>query len=720
MTTRRLSGASSAGSNGMGPMIEAYDAFKKKHMQQNKEIIHKNSVLSKSNSELERTVTSLRAERLALKGSLFHLECENSNLRTRLQQTESQLNEAREAASAGTSPWDHEQLQMTQRLYVNALAALQALGAGLPTCSSPMSDEASDVPSSPPPIPNSTILHPRLSTVTASSSSSSSGDLNRNVTVSRRGSNVERAPRPSSIILQRNPDLSHISEGGEQSHFNDDEEDDSGDEAPMQSAWKGTVLDGSVRRRISDLHLKPRALASPSVTRPPTPIFVTPPTSSPLSTPLATLSETTTTTSSAQLSASTSAPTARPVPSKARSMNSAPPAARSAHANTSSFSQQKPARRVSGIVKAPTPQPQPGQLGSVRSDSAAGVAATSTTTGPSGKRTSIVGQLGRKSVWMSTSTATASSASSNGGKKSNEEDDYWNERKTLLKLESLGPKEMLAVVGSRRRTSTLAASGPKTSASSAPDKDTSTASSALASASEDEDRVGESISTQLVKHQKRYEDEESSNEVNDQSSDEEFVPSKKLVEAAMAKARGKRRATRAGSQEVEQEQEQEYDYEQDSNFGSALMSSASQPAAHRGMPSSSAPSVLQSNMMLANGGNEEGDAGGRRARKSVNYALPKLNTKMRRPEDYVPVINTHPRKSHRPSVASASGAPSNILRTKSSLTSLRGRASMANSENEAMSDLDEEDSLPSRNEKDGPLKGSTGGAVNARRHTLMA
>ena len=29
---------------------------------------------------------------------------------------------------------------------------------------------------------------------------------------------------------------------------------------------------------------------------------------------------------------------------------------------------------------------------------------------------------------------------------------------------------------------------------------------------------------------------------------------------------------------------------------------------------------------------------GRRARRSVNYALPKLNSKMRRPEDYVPAI----------------------------------------------------------------------------------
>ncbi|SDA07032.1 BZ3501_MvSof-1269-A2-R1_Chr4-2g07078 [Microbotryum saponariae] len=634
MTTRRLSGASSAGNNGMGPMIEAYDAFKKKHMQQNKEIIHKNSILSKSNSELERTVTSLRAERLALKGSLFHLECENSNLRMSLQQTESQLNEAREAVSAGISPWDHEQLQMTQRLYVNALTALQALGAGLPSCSGPMSDEAtSDVPCSPPPIPSSTILHPRLSTVTespptpsASSSSSSSGDANRNVTVSRRGSTAGRAPRPSSIILQRNPDLSHISEGGEQSHFNDDEEDDSGDEEPMKSAWKGTLLDG-----------------------------------------------------------------------KARATHSAPPAARSAHANTSSFSQQKPARRVSGIVKAPTPEPQPGQLGAVQSD----VPVATTATVATGKRTSIVGQLGRKSVSNSSLAATTSSTSSSGGKKATEEEDYWNERKTLLKLESLGPKEMLAIVGSRRRTSTLAAVEARTSSSN---KDTSTTSST----SEDDERVGESISTQLVTQQKQYEDEENSYEVDEQSSDEEFVPSKKLVEAALGKARGKRRATRAGSQEVVQEveQEQEYDYEQDSNFGSAPVSHASQP---RGMPSSSAPPVLQSNPILANGGNEEGEAGGRRARKSVNYALPKLNTKMRRPEDYVPVTNTHPRKSSRPSVATVSGATSHILRTKSSLTSLRGRASMANSENEAMSDLDEEDSsLTGRNEKEGGLKGVMG------------
>ncbi|KDE08040.1 hypothetical protein MVLG_01741 [Microbotryum lychnidis-dioicae p1A1 Lamole] len=713
MTTRRLSGASSAGNNGMGPMIEAYDAFKKKHMQQNKEIIHKNSILSKSNSELERTVTSLRAERLALKGTLFHLECENSNLRMRLQQTERQLNEAREAVSAGISPWDHEQLQMTQRLYVNALAALQALGNGLPSCSSPMSDGAtSDVPCSPPPIPSSTVLHPRLSTVTespptpsASSSSSSSGDANRNVTVSRRGSTAGRAPRPSSIILQRNPDLSHISEGGEQSHFNDDEEDDSGDEEQMKSAWKGTLLDG--------LREEPRAPASPSVSRPPTPIFVPPPISSPLSAPLSPHSETSTTTYSSQLSASTSAPTARPLPSKARATHSAPPAARSAHANTSSFSQQKPARRVSGIVKAPTPEPQPGQLGAVRSDAPAATTPASTTTGVTGKRTSIVGQLGRKSVSTSSLAATTSLTSSSGAKKATEEEDYWSDRKTLLKLESLGPKEMLAIVGSRRKTSTLAAVEAKLSSSN---KDTSTTSST----SEDDERVGESISTQT--QEKRYEDEENSYEVDEQSNDEEFVPSKKLVEAALGKARGKRRATRAGSQEVAQEveQEQDYDYEQDNNFGSAPVSSASQP---RAMPSSSASPVLQSNTMLANGGYEEGDAGGRRARKSVNYALPKLNTKMRRPEDYVPVTNSHPRKSSRPSVATVSGATSHILRTKSSLTSLRGRASMANSENEAMSDLDEEESsLAGRNEKEGVSKGGngSGGGVTARRHTLMA
>ncbi|GEM11576.1 shugoshin [Rhodotorula toruloides] len=46
-------------------------------------------------------------------------------------------------------------------------------------------------------------------------------------------------------------------------------------------------------------------------------------------------------------------------------------------------------------------------------------------------------------------------------------------------------------------------------------------------------------------------------------------------------------------------------------------------------------------------------AGGRRARKSVNYALPKLNTKMRRPADYVPV--TKPATTNKPRKSSKSG-----------------------------------------------------------------
>ncbi|KAK4053699.1 hypothetical protein OIV83_001355 [Microbotryomycetes sp. JL201] len=51
--------------------------------------------------------------------------------------------------------------------------------------------------------------------------------------------------------------------------------------------------------------------------------------------------------------------------------------------------------------------------------------------------------------------------------------------------------------------------------------------------------------------------------------------------------------------------------------------------------------------------------GGRRARKSVNYALPKLNTKMRRPEDYVPQTyaasnSKGPRKSTKTPLSSSS------------------------------------------------------------------
>lgn len=46
------------------------------------------SQLSRTNAELNRNITLLRAERLSLKGAQFQLECENASLRTRLEQAQ--------------------------------------------------------------------------------------------------------------------------------------------------------------------------------------------------------------------------------------------------------------------------------------------------------------------------------------------------------------------------------------------------------------------------------------------------------------------------------------------------------------------------------------------------------------------------------------------------------------------------------------------------------
>lgn len=84
-------------------------AVKRKHLAQNKDIIHKNSTLSKcvpsarlqtdglsltggvvrrANADLQRELSVFRAENLGLRTSIYRLEVENGNLSARLKRAE--------------------------------------------------------------------------------------------------------------------------------------------------------------------------------------------------------------------------------------------------------------------------------------------------------------------------------------------------------------------------------------------------------------------------------------------------------------------------------------------------------------------------------------------------------------------------------------------------------------------------------------------------------
>lgn len=152
---------------------------KRKHLAQNKEIIHKNSELHKhvhipsftsisqpadppshrstrANADLQRQISLMRAERLSLKGSQYQLECDNAALRDRAERAEERERELKDERErirrkgGGMDP-DGVEVRLSSTLYrgcadgnceqtmrlalANAIAALQAFGLMLPSSS---------------------------------------------------------------------------------------------------------------------------------------------------------------------------------------------------------------------------------------------------------------------------------------------------------------------------------------------------------------------------------------------------------------------------------------------------------------------------------------------------------------------------------------------------------------------------------------------------------
>jgi hypothetical protein len=101
----------------------------------------------RTNAELNRNITLLRAERLSLKGSQFQLECENASLRTRLQQAQdreqdliNQLEQYKTSDSVvnnGNSPGStsitEQQLQVRIKYSLHNRSYGQAQGASQPS-----------------------------------------------------------------------------------------------------------------------------------------------------------------------------------------------------------------------------------------------------------------------------------------------------------------------------------------------------------------------------------------------------------------------------------------------------------------------------------------------------------------------------------------------------------------------------------------------------------
>ncbi|KAL8278466.1 hypothetical protein RQP46_009156 [Phenoliferia psychrophenolica] len=191
-----------------------YDNFKRKHLAQNKDIIHKNSDLSKANATLQRELSVLRAENLSLRTSMFRLEVEVGNLRTRLQRAEDHEHDKDRAGRV--SPGVGAKVAQTIAESILALEAPLELLKSLQSLLVPL-----------PPSPST-----HSSASTPPSDSPAQAAAGNNVSTRRRPP-AARSARPS---LSSKPDLSLISEGGEAS---------SDDIDVPSAAWGDSVLEGS-------------------------------------------------------------------------------------------------------------------------------------------------------------------------------------------------------------------------------------------------------------------------------------------------------------------------------------------------------------------------------------------------------------------------------------------------------------------------------------------
>ncbi|KAK4048699.1 hypothetical protein OIO90_005692 [Microbotryomycetes sp. JL221] len=599
------------------------------------------SELNKTNADLNRTLTLLRAERLSLKGAHFQLECENASLRTQLdrqhqrqQELERQIEQCTCSHSiTATAIVDQQQIDVMRQSLAHAVASLQACMAILPMPSSPSpaappTTSPASAPATPPPrdsppsvkaaieAPSNVSISRRRSLVSKS-----------NLQQQQQGSNPSSTTQRPSISVM--PDLSFISEGaegsgGEDQHYDDEDRlggGRSGSEAVTERGhnwWSGPVLEG-LREETTSQPTSLQASPAPMETRPISSIANSSPVASSSSSSVDEgdeQDEHDQPEDVTQYRKRTSPPT----------INGAPPPSRSAMSNNQNVETRKQPRRASGLLKHPH---QPVNLLTNRNERDESSVSESDQEDDDDesfvldrRQVRVDGQRQVADRIMTTMTKTTRKILSEVTQpiihdtlmNKNDSDGVGNKRSRkhgddqLKQTNSLPATSIDRVSPSTQHAARSGASKPSLSATRATAHPGSNASTMTTT------KPMSSI-TQAAKLVKRQQNQT-------------LTTITKLNHGT----RSNQSTTSTGP----------------SGRSNYLVSSDPARVIDKSSTSVRSSNVDDDAHSDDQNMNSTGEAGGRRARKSVNYALPKLNTKMRRPEDYVPQTKTGPRKSTKP------------------------------------------------------------------------
>ncbi|BGO97782.1 hypothetical protein NBRC10513v2_001777 [Rhodotorula toruloides] len=620
-TTRRLSGLQGGSHQQTSLMLDSYEAFKRKHLAQNKEIIQKNSELHKANADLQRQISLMRAERLSLKGTQFQLECENAALRDKLDRCEERerrlIDERDRLKRKGGGVLDDGQVEAMQRLLAQTIAHLQAFGLMLPSSASLAASPAQS---------NTSFVAPGpAASSTRENGEDPSADPST-VTTRRRSLAAARAARPS---MTAPPDLSNITEGDGSA-----EEEDSVDQMRRSLDWRGPVL-AQMTSAAPATTSAAAARHSPSPTPPPSPPRPTPSTS-------------------ASTSASASSSTLTRPPSRAPRAPPKAPSSTSHEALSASLTSEgdegkqtrrrRSERRVSGMVRP--------RLGVLEGQEGEGYDMREEKEDEVDQRQE---EAEDEDEWVPPTRPSAAAkgkrrASTIGLEPPAAEAPVASSRSTRGRVASVWPApEEPAPVAVQPGHSTLR---PALREIQSPPPSTSPAPAAATKPTK------RPVVEQLQPRQPR---KTSTAPPAPAKSDANGVEKEDGRGAALLKAKKDAVRTQRAKQAEEQHEQSEaqdgaVDEEvEEDRSGSVAEETMSGPRSRK------APKKVEELEVLSEEGtnsqpneqDEEPAAGGRRARKSVNYALPKLNTKMRRPADYVPV--TKPSTTNKPRKSTKSG-----------------------------------------------------------------
>ncbi|GAA5874248.1 hypothetical protein JCM3774_000919 [Rhodotorula dairenensis] len=638
-TTRRLSSLQGGSAHQQTSLLlESYETFKRKHIQQNREIINKNSELNKEKADLQSQISLMRVERLSLMGSNLKLNIQLESMRKKLErahQRHQDLVDERDRLKRSAAQHHHQgsvdrdQVEAMRHALVSAIAALQAFGLALPppppassSSSYSTTGKASSVaPGSPPSSPFTASFDSPDQSSTPGATTPSSSATAAAAGTSRRSSLAERGPRQSMCTLP--PDLSNISEA--------DASDEEREEQRVQEHHEAEMFRETARQQPAWKQLSAARSHSPS---PPPPPASPPPVRIQI-----------------QTATATATPLTRPTSKGPRAPPKAPSASSHSTLGNASTSKKRPARRVSGMLR-PSLAVEFGESdGGVEEgdEPATDVVAATAAAFSSAEVTSPNSGAG---TLLEPTETRGDSADEEGQGEEGEE----YAPPAMATATSSRSRRRVSSVGLDTATHpslavrTTRVSRSSRSTSPAPAEPASVAARPVLAEIQPPTSTPTPTATakeKIVERMRRRttrapvpvvpaadEDADGASASNQRGTAPAPAPAPAPSPATALANSSNAKATACGSAAADREAEVE--------VAPAVSISASS-------------SKDEDAITDAHEGAEEEEvpAGGRRARKSVNYALPKLNTKMRRPEDYVPVKPgaSKPRKSTKPSTA---------------------------------------------------------------------